>query len=104
MDIEVINGIGEKKFSLIGYSFKGISVKGMVDRIEILINGNIVYRFENTERLSEFSDNTVDIPLFGETTLRIYGNDGVYKVKLFLEPILRISSKGAYEELKLTLQ
>jgi len=101
MKIKVENGIGIKKIEATGYSLKGVSVKGVIDRLELRINGNIVYTFANSERLSEFSDNNIDIPLVGELEIRVFASDGTYEIILFLQPYLFISSVGAYMDLRL---
>lgn len=99
MLIEVKNGIGIKRINATGYSLKGISVKGLIQKIELFCNGNIVYLFINKENLTEFSDNNINIPLTGKLEIKLTANDGIYPVVIFLEPYTRVNSIGYYEDL-----
>lgn len=99
MLIEVKNGIGIKKIDVTGYSLKGISIKGLIQRIDLLCNGNIIYTFVNEENLPEFSDNNINIPLLGTLEIRLSATDGIYSLLLFLEPYTEIKSIGYYKEL-----
>jgi len=101
MRIEVKNGVGCETVNATGYSLKGISVKGSVDKIEMRLDGNIVYTFVNEEKLDEFSDNSIDIPLIGTLEIKVFAQDGYYDIYPFLSPFFKPTSKGAYEEMLL---
>jgi len=100
MKIEVRNGIGIKNIDATGQSLKGVSIKGLINRLEIRCNGNIVYSFVNSENLTEFSDNNVDVPLRGSIEIKLFASDGEYDVMLFLQPHTALKSKAVYEDLK----
>jgi len=99
MLIEVKNGIGVKRIDATGYYLKVISEKGLIQRIDLVCNGNIIYTFVNEENLPEFSDNNINIPLIGILEIRLSAADGIYSVLIFLEPYTEIKSIGYYKEL-----
>lgn len=101
MIIEVINGIGSKTIDCTGYSIKAVSIDKPINKIEIYNNGNLIYSFVNEENYSNFTDDGLDIPIIGNIEIKLYGNDGLYDVKLFLVPFIDIKSEGKYLDILL---